>query len=47
VDRPDEFTLDGVAHIVGLTNSGKTTLADLITIHRVRDHGNWGLPGSQ
>jgi hypothetical protein len=40
VDRPDEFTLDGVAHIVGLMNSGKTTLADLITIHRVRDHGN-------
>jgi hypothetical protein len=40
VDRPDEFTLDGVTHIVGLMNSGKTTLADLITIHRVRDHGN-------
>jgi hypothetical protein len=40
VDRPDEFTLDGVAHIVGLMNSGKTTLADLITVHRVRDHGN-------
>jgi hypothetical protein len=40
VDRPDEFTLDGVAHIVGLMNSGKTTLADLITVHRVRDHGS-------
>ena len=40
VDRSDEFALDGVAHIVGLMNSGKTTLADLIAIHRIRDHGS-------
>ncbi|MEV6527214.1 hypothetical protein AB0M43_35315 [Longispora sp. NPDC051575] len=38
IDRPADFTLDGVEHFVGLMNSGKTTLADLITINRVRDH---------
>lgn len=40
IDRPDEFVIDGVEHIVGLMNSGKTTFADLLTIQRVRDHGN-------
>src|SRR5207237_482317 len=28
--RPEKFTIDGVEHIVGLMNSGKTTLTDLI-----------------
>lgn len=36
VDRPEQFRIDGVAHIVGLMNSGKTTLADLITVNRVK-----------
>ncbi|MEY9861471.1 hypothetical protein ABH935_007112 [Catenulispora sp. GAS73] len=40
IDRPADFTLDGIAHIVGLMNSGKTTLTDLITIDRVRSHGD-------
>jgi hypothetical protein len=40
IDQPEEFVIDGIAHIVGLMNSGKTTLADLITINRVREHGN-------
>ncbi|MCM3920693.1 hypothetical protein ND748_03250 [Frankia sp. AiPs1] len=39
-DRSEEFTLDGVSHIVGLMNSGKTTLMDLLTINRVTEHGN-------
>ncbi len=39
VDRPDSFSIDGVAHIVGLMNSGKTTLTDLIAIDRVKNHG--------
>lgn len=36
-DGPEEFTIDGVEHIVGLMNSGKTTLADLITIDGVKN----------
>ena len=38
-DRPAEFTIDGVEHIVGLMNSGKTTLTDLITIDGARNRG--------
>lgn len=38
-EQSEEFTLDGIAHIVGLPNSGKTTLTDLIAINRVEDHG--------
>ena len=34
-----EFTIDGVEHIVGLMNSGKTTLTDLITVDGVLDRG--------
>jgi len=40
VDQPGRFRIDGVAHIVGLMNSGKTTLADLLTVNRVKEHGN-------
>lgn len=40
VDRPRTFRIDGLSHIVGLMNSGKTTLTDLITIDRVKSHGN-------
>lgn len=40
IEKPDKFVIDGVAHIVGLMNSGKTTLADALTINRVRQHGN-------
>ena len=40
IDQPEEFGVDGIAHIVGLMNSGKTTLADLITVNRVKIHGN-------
>jgi pPIWI RE three-gene island domain Z len=40
IDQPEDFIIDGIAHIVGLMNSGKTTLADLITVDRVRVHGN-------
>jgi hypothetical protein len=36
-DNPPEFTIDGTEHIVGLMNSGKTTLADLITIDGVKN----------
>jgi hypothetical protein len=39
IDRPDRFTINGAAHIVGLMNSGKTTLTDLIAIDRVKNHG--------
>jgi hypothetical protein len=38
-DRPAEFTIYGVEHIVGLMNSGKTTLTDLITIDGARNRG--------
>ena len=38
-DRPGEFTIDGVEHIVGLMNSGKTTLTDLITVDGVLNRG--------
>ena len=34
-----EFTIDGVDHIVGLMNSGKTTLTDLIVIDGARNRG--------
>lgn len=34
-----EFTIDGVEHIVGLMNSGKTTLTDLITVDGVLERG--------
>jgi hypothetical protein len=37
VENPGFFILDGVAHIVGLANSGKSTLADLVTVERVRE----------
>lgn len=40
VDRPRTFRIDGLSHIVGLMNSGKTTLTDLLTIDRVKFHGN-------
>ncbi|MFI7590235.1 hypothetical protein [Micromonospora sp. NPDC049359] len=40
VDRPETFVLDGVSHIVGLMNSGKTTLTDVLTVNRVLKHGN-------
>jgi hypothetical protein len=40
IDQPEDFVIDGIAHIVGLMNSGKTTLADLITISRVQHYGN-------
>ncbi|MGA5298902.1 hypothetical protein ACPCHT_03190 [Nucisporomicrobium flavum] len=40
VDRPATFRIDGLVHMVGLMNSGKTTLTDLIAIDRVRFHGN-------
>jgi hypothetical protein len=40
VDSPEEFVLDGIAHIVGLMNSGKTTLTDLIAINRVEQYGD-------
>lgn len=40
VDQPQQFTVDGLEHWVGLMNSGKTTLADLLTVNRVRDHGD-------
>jgi hypothetical protein len=40
VDQPERFVIDGVEHVVGLMNSGKTTLADLLTVNRVREHGN-------
>jgi len=39
-DSPEELTIDGVEHIVGLMNSGKTTLADLITIDGVKNRSN-------
>lgn len=38
-DRAAEFTIDGVEHIVGLMNSGKTTLTDLITVDGVLNRG--------
>jgi pPIWI RE three-gene island domain Z len=38
-DRPEGFTIDGAEHIVGLMNSGKTTLTDLITIDGVLNRG--------
>lgn len=34
-----EFTVDGLEHIVGLMNSGKTTLTDLITVDGVLFRG--------
>lgn len=40
IDKPDTFRIDGVTHIVGLMNSGKTTLTDLIAIDRVKHHHN-------
>ncbi|MEU8391468.1 hypothetical protein [Micromonospora sp. NPDC048843] len=40
VDQPSQFTINGLEHWVGLMNSGKTTLADLLTINRVREHGD-------
>jgi hypothetical protein len=40
VDRPATFRIDGLTHIVGLMNSGKTTLTDLIAIDRAIFHGN-------
>src|SRR5712691_5521903 len=36
-DLPEEFAIDGVEHIVGLMNSGKTTLTDLIVIDGVKN----------
>jgi len=36
-DQQDDFAIDGLEHIVGLMNSGKTTLCDLITIDGVRN----------
>jgi hypothetical protein len=38
-DRPAEFTIDGTDHIVGLMNSGKTTLTDLIVIDGACNRG--------
>ncbi|MEU4157864.1 hypothetical protein [Actinoplanes sp. NPDC026670] len=38
VQNPPSFRVDGLSHIVGLMNSGKTTLTDLIAIDRVRRH---------
>ncbi len=40
IDNPDTFVLDGVAHIVGLMNSGKTTLTDALAINRVLEYDN-------
>lgn len=39
IDKPPDFTINGVEHIVGLMNSGKTTLADLVTIDGVKNRG--------
>jgi hypothetical protein len=36
-NEPEDFTIDGLEHVVGLMNSGKTTLADLVTIDGVRN----------
>jgi hypothetical protein len=38
-DRPAEFTINGAHHIVGLMNSGKTTLTDLIVIDGALNRG--------
>jgi pPIWI RE three-gene island domain Z len=38
-DRPAEFAIDGTDHIVGLMNSGKTTLTDLIVIDGALNRG--------
>jgi restriction endonuclease in pPIWI_RE module len=38
-DRAGTFTIDGTEHIVGLMNSGKTTLTDLITVDGVLYRG--------
>jgi hypothetical protein len=38
-DQPAEFTIDGTNHIVGLMNSGKTTLTDLIVIDGACNRG--------
>jgi hypothetical protein len=46
-DRPEGFTIDGTEHIVGLMNSGKTTLTDLITVDGVLNRGQASLPGGQ
>lgn len=35
IEMPETFDIDGVEHIVGLMNSGKSTLADLMTGDRV------------
>jgi hypothetical protein len=37
VEDPGFFTVDGVEHIGGLANSGKSTLADVVTVERVRE----------
>jgi hypothetical protein len=38
VEAPKTLEIDGVAHLVGLMNSGKSTLADLLTVERVAAH---------
>lgn len=40
IHSPESFDVDGLEHIVGLMNSGKTTLTDALTINRVAEHGN-------
>jgi pPIWI RE three-gene island domain Z len=37
VEDPGFLSVDGVEHIVGLANSGKSTLVDVVTVERVRE----------
>lgn len=39
VSGADEFCIEGTVSIPGLTNSGKTTLFDVLAVNRVKDHG--------
>lgn len=38
VSGADEFGIEGTVSIPGLTNSGKTTLFDVLAVNRVKDH---------